>query len=115
MSTQPEARISRAIQKALKIEGIFCFKVHGSKYMPAGLPDIVACVDGIFVGFEVKVPDKRDNTSEVQKRQHSLIKQSKGFVFVVCSAPEALAQVGRIRTQLKLTKIPKEQRERGKA
>lgn len=110
MTTQPEARISRAILVAFKSEGIFAFKVHGSEYMMVGLPDLIACVDGIFVGFEVKVPGKRDNTSTVQKRVHELIKQSKGFTFVVCSVPEAMAQVGRIRTQLKLTKVPKDQR-----
>lgn len=115
MTTQPEAHISRAIQKALRAQGIFCFKVHGSEYMPAGLPDIIACVDGIFVGFEVKVPGKRDNTSAVQKLQHDRIIDAKGFAFVVCSVGEAMVQVRRIRTQLKLTKIPKEQRGKGKA
>lgn len=114
MTTQPEARISRAILKAFRIAGIYCFKVHGSEYMVAGLPDIIACVDGIFVGFEVKVPGKRHNTSEVQKRQHQLIKGAKGYSFVVCSVGEAMVQVGRIRTQLRLSKIPRDQRKKGK-
>lgn len=104
MTTQPEARISRAILTELRAAGIFAFKVHGSEYMMSGLPDVIACVDGIFVGFEVKVPGKRNNTSDVQKQVHQLIKAAKGYPFVVCSAAEAMAMVARIRAQLKLSR-----------
>jgi hypothetical protein len=32
------------------------FKVHGSAFQESGQPDIIGCVDGLFFGFEVKVP-----------------------------------------------------------
>jgi hypothetical protein len=32
------------------------WKEHGGRYGTAGLPDIIACVDGRFVGLEVKRP-----------------------------------------------------------
>lgn len=32
----------------------FCWKEHGGMYGTAGIPDIIACVDGRFFAFEVK-------------------------------------------------------------
>lgn len=97
MTTQPEARISRAIQDELKRQGIFCFKVHGGPNQMAGLPDILACVDGRFVGFEVKTPDKRKNTSARQDYVHELITESGGVAVVVCSVREAVGIVDELR------------------
>ena len=95
--TQRESRLSRKIQEALRAQGIFCFKVHGSANMMAGLPDIIACVGGYFVGLEVKHPETRSDVSERQKFVHSQIRRSSGHVFVVCSVQEALDAVSSFR------------------
>ena len=99
---QPEARISRAIIDALNAEGIFAFKVHGGPTQMAGLPDIIACVEGIFVGFETKRPETRSHTSARQDYVHGLIRSAKGAAVVVCSAKEALAVVADIRAYIKV-------------
>lgn len=99
MTTQPEARISRAILTALKSAGVFAFKVHGGPMQMAGIPDILACVEGVYVGLEVKTPHKRSNTSPRQEYVHGLIKQAGGAVRVVCSVPEAMEIVNDIRAQ----------------
>lgn len=91
--TQPEARISRKIQDALRAAGYFCFKVHGSEHMMAGLPDIVVCANGLFIGLEVKLPEKRSNTSKRQDYVHMLINNAGGLATVVCSPAEALEVV----------------------
>ena len=88
---QPEARLSRDIMTALRARGWFCFKVHGSEYVMAGLPDIIVCVDGKFVGLETKMPDKRDNTSARQDYVHQKILDAGGAAVVVCSVDEAVA------------------------
>lgn len=88
--SQGESRLSRKIMDALRAEGIFCFKIHGGPTMMAGLPDIIACVDGIFVGFETKLPSTRNNVSIRQQYVHELIKTSGGFASVVTSPKEAL-------------------------
>ena len=90
MSSQAESQLSRKIMNALRAKGIFCFKVHGSALMMAGLPDIIACVEGLFIGLETKMPDKRNNTSVRQKYVHDLVTASGGQVAVVCSPKEAL-------------------------
>lgn len=87
---QPESKLSRDIMKQLRLNGWFCFKVHGSEYMMAGLPDIIVCAQGVFVGLETKMPSKRDNTSERQKLVHSQIRAARGTATVVCSPAEAV-------------------------
>jgi Holliday junction resolvase len=82
---------------ALRKEGVFCFKVHGSEHVMAGLPDIIACVDGFFVGLETKLPESRGNVSPRQQYVHEQIWKSGGEAFVVCSVNEALEKIRLIR------------------
>ena len=53
-----EKDIVKAILKYLRtVPRCFCWKEHGGMYGTAGIPDIIACVDGRFYGFEVKTED----------------------------------------------------------
>lgn len=88
--SQPEAKLSRRIMDALRAEGYFCFKVHGSEFMMAGLPDIICCADGLFIGLETKMPQSRGNVSPRQTLVHSQIQNAGGIAHVVCSPQEAL-------------------------
>lgn len=50
-----EKDIVNAILKYLRsLPRCFCWKEHGGMYGTAGIPDIIACVDGRFYAFEVK-------------------------------------------------------------
>ena len=50
-----EKDIVAAIMRYLRtLPKCFCWKEHGGMYGTAGIPDIIACVDGRFYGFEVK-------------------------------------------------------------
>ena len=88
--TQPESKLSRQIMEKLREKGYFCFKVHGSEYMTAGLPDIIVCAQGYFIGLEVKMPGKRSNTSPRQDYIHTQINEAGGLAIVVTSSEEAL-------------------------
>lgn len=88
--SQPEAKLSRRIMEALRLEGYFCFKVHGSEFMMAGLPDIICCAEGKFIGLETKMPQSRGNVSPRQTYVHSQIENAGGVAHVVCSPQEAL-------------------------
>lgn len=88
--TQPESRLSRKIMDAIRAAGYFCFKVHGSEYMMAGLPDIIVCADGLFIGLETKLPTTRTNTSPRQDLVHGQIQAAGGTAVVVCSPEEAM-------------------------
>lgn len=91
--SQPESKLSRKIMDRIRAEGYFCFKVHGSEYMMAGLPDIIVCAQGLFIGLETKMPLERSNTSMRQDYVHGLIRAADGIAQVVCSPDEALAAI----------------------
>jgi Holliday junction resolvase len=91
--SQPESRLSRKIMTALRARGWFCFKVHGSELMMAGLPDIIVCADGLFIGLETKMPGKEKNTSARQDFVHEQIQLSGGIAKVVNSEAAAIAAV----------------------
>lgn len=91
---QRESKLSRKIISELEKRKIFCFKIHGGPFMMAGLPDIIACVDGRFVGLETKNPDGGDPT-RIQQFVHRKIMQSGGVVYVVRSVEQAVSAVER--------------------
>ena len=100
--SQPEARLSRKIMDALRAEGHFCFKVHGSEFMMAGLPDIIVCAQGQFIGLETKLPKTRNNVSPRQQYVHELIEIAGGKAQVVCSVDEALKVIGMVIGQKRI-------------
>ena len=66
-----EKYITNKILKYLKtVPGCFAWKEHGGIYGTAGVPDIIACVNGRFVAFEVKTPSGR-----ATKLQEAIIKK----------------------------------------
>lgn len=97
MTTQPETHIQRAIQKEMKKRGAFVFKVHGSETMMAGLPDLISCYRGYFLGIEVKT-----ETGKVSPRQRFVMRNimgAQGVVIVarnVADVSNALDRIDRI-------------------
>lgn len=86
--TQPESRLQRRIQHALRARGAFVFKVHGSEHMMSGLPDLIVCYQGRFFALEVKMPGNRP--SPIQLLRIKQIKQAEGSAEVVFTVDEAL-------------------------
>jgi hypothetical protein len=96
--TQPESRLTRKImQTLLEEQGIFCFKVHGNIYMYSGLPDLICCIDGRFLGLEVKVPGRANRVTPRQRHVGDLITEAGGEWSVVSSVDQALDVVERLR------------------
>jgi Holliday junction resolvase len=77
----------------LRSHGWFCFKVHGSEHMMAGLPDVIVCAEGLFIGLETKMPEKRSHTSARQDYVHGLIREAGGFTQVATTTEEAVRAV----------------------
>lgn len=77
----PEKKVENDIKKYLDHIGAYHVKIHGSAFMPAGTPDILACVKGVFVGIEVKKP-KGGRVSELQKFKIKQIEQAGGIGIV---------------------------------
>lgn len=84
-----EKAVENKIKKWLKDKGYWFFKVHGSIFQPAGIPDILACINGKFVAIEVK-RSKGGVVSPLQKAQIQKIKENGGIAGVACSMEEFL-------------------------
>ena len=82
-----EKDIVKAILQYLRtIPRCFCWKEHGGMYGTAGIPDIIACVDGRFFGFEVKTVDGKP--TKLQEATIRRIQASGGTAAVVHSVEE---------------------------
>jgi Holliday junction resolvase len=93
---QRESRKSRQIMDALRAEGWFCFKVHGGAMMMAGLPDIIVCAEGLFIGLETKHGETREGTSATQDLRRDQIRNAGGIYQVATTPAEAVAVVRRV-------------------
>ena len=64
----------------------FAWKTHGDTFSAAGIPDIIACVDGQFVAFEVK--RKGGKLTKLQEITIQRINAAKGKAYKVQSVGE---------------------------
>lgn len=82
-----ENDIVKAILKYLKtVPYCFSWKEHGGMYGTAGIPDIIACVNGRFIAFEVKT--KIGKTTALQDATIRKINAAGGTAVVVRSVAE---------------------------
>jgi len=85
-----ERDIVAAILRLLKkTPGCFSWKTHGGAYGTAGIPDIIACLHGRFLAFEVKT--ETGKLSKLQEITIQRIREAKGKAFTVRSAAEVAA------------------------
>ena len=75
-----EKQFENKIKRYLKYKGCYCVKYHGNYFSENGTPDILACVNGYFLGIEVKAQD--GHPSELQLVKVDAIKKAGGFAFV---------------------------------
>lgn len=82
-----EKDIVNAIMRYLKtVPMCFAWKEHGGMYGTAGLPDIICCIGGRFVAFEVKTPSGK--LTKLQEITITKIRVAKGEAFKVTSVEE---------------------------
>ena len=84
---QLEKNLISSIQSYLKtLPDCFCWKEHGGMYGHAGLPDIMCCIAGRFVAFEVKTETGR--LTGLQDKTLCRIRDAGGVAHVVRSLDE---------------------------
>ena len=64
-----ESAFSRKVQKHLKSRGAWVVKFHASAYTPKGIPDLLVCFCGVFIGLELKTGSKLSEWQELQGRR----------------------------------------------
>lgn len=90
MVKKPETRLQQRIQERLRqtFPKIYIRKIHGGPFMPAGMPDLICCVFGHFIGLEVKIPGQQ--RSKLQLRESEEIYHAGGSCVQVTSPDEAV-------------------------
>lgn len=89
MSTKPETRLRQQIKAKLEKEYPgFWFHIHGNMYTMKGLPDLIGCVGGRFIAFEIKTSGGGTATN-LQRYTLERIERSGGISAVIRSYEEA--------------------------
>lgn len=96
MSRQPEGKVVKKIRDHLKKRGARSFKIHGgdNPYQEVGIPDLLVCFRGRFIGLEVKLPGEKP--SPVQRVVLRSIEEAGGIAAVVTSVAEVEVILKRI-------------------
>ena len=87
---KPETRLIHKILEELgrNFPSSYFRKIHGNPYQHAGIPDLVGCVEGFFIGLEVKTDT--GETSKIQELEGIAILHAGGIHAVVRSPEDAV-------------------------
>ena len=94
VSKMREKTIENNIKTFLKSKGAYYFKHHGNQYSQVGVPDIIACYKGRFIGIEVK--NETGKTTPLQDVNIQQIKNAGGISFVARSVEDVKKAIDNI-------------------
>jgi len=91
-----ERDVVASIKKYLASLGsdVFFWKEHGGPYGTSGVPDIICCYKGRFLGLEVKLPSGK--LTELQKRAIEKINRAGGIACRVENVNDVKAVIARV-------------------
>lgn len=81
-----EKQIENEIKKYLRENKAYVVKYHGNTFSTSGVPDLLVCYKGKFIGFEVK--KKTGKPSDLQLAHKKQIENSGGICYIVKSLEE---------------------------
>lgn len=76
-----EKNFENKVKKFLEEEGCYYVKTHGDRFSRKGVPDLLICCNGFFVGCELKASN--GIPSELQKYHVQQIKSAGGLATVL--------------------------------
>lgn len=77
----PEAKVKKKVVNVLKENGAYYFFPATGGYGRSGVPDIVACYRGVFIGIECKAGNNKPTA--LQEAELRKIREANGFTLVV--------------------------------
>lgn len=92
MAQTPEKKVKTSIKSWLDSRGYYHFSPIGGPFAVHGVPDIVVCARGSFIGIECKAPGKETNTTPNQDDHIRRIEGAGGRAFVASSLDDVLSQ-----------------------
>lgn len=79
----PEKKVKRKIVALLKKYSAYYFFPATGGYGRSGVPDIIACCDGLFIGIEAKADMKKNKPTALQQMNLQAIKKAGGISMVI--------------------------------
>ena len=79
----PEKKVKRKIVALLKEYNTYYFFPTTGVYGRSGVPDIIACCDGLFIGIEAKADMKKNKPTALQQMNLQAIKEAGGISIVI--------------------------------
>ena len=80
MANTPEKIVKNQVVKMLKAHGIYYFFPATHGFGRSGVPDVICCAKGKFIGIECKAGNNRPTA--LQEREMELIRESGGITYV---------------------------------
>jgi Holliday junction resolvase len=77
----PEKAVKAKVKAVLDNEGVYYFMPPANGFGRSGVPDIVACVNGLFFGIECKANGNKPTALQI--REIEAIRRSNGVAVVV--------------------------------
>ena len=81
MAMTPEKKVKRDVTKVLDLFGAYYFSPMTGGFGRSGVPDIIACYKGKFIGIECKAGNNKP--TELQKKEIAKIQKAQGSAIVV--------------------------------
>lgn len=76
-----EKNFETKVKKFLDEQGCYYIKTHGDRFSKKGVPDLIICCNGFFLGVELKAANGKP--SELQKYHVELIKKAGGLSMIL--------------------------------
>ena len=81
MALTPEAKVKKKVKEILDQMGVYHFSPMQNGMGRAGIPDIIGCLEGQFIGIECKAG--KGTTTALQERELTRIQNAGGYALVV--------------------------------
>lgn len=96
MAKTPESKLKADIKNYLKtLPNIFLHSVPGAAFGKSGVPDIIVCYNGLYIGIEAKTYD--GTFSEWQKTRKAQIEAAGGICIFARSVDDVRAVMEMLR------------------
>ena len=80
MAATPESKVKKRVRETLDKLGVYHFMPPANGFGRAGIPDIIACMDGHFIAIECKAGSGK--TTALQERELNRIHNAGGTTYI---------------------------------
>ena len=80
MAQTPESKVKKAVREMLDVLKIYHFMPPANGFGRAGIPDIIACMNGHFIAIECKAG--KGQTTALQDRELNAILNAGGTTYI---------------------------------